>query len=238
MDLCRVPPAVSFAFEQVVSKICDEAKVDYDERAFVARELQNHLESFWRREIEAGLSTEDAQGRALACFGQVRDVARNLRKPLWRRLLLFERYRAERFITFLSVSFAMEFLVAMIDIGSVGTKSINELKSFIPVGYMLNPFFALGALFSVRWKPKVNNRLIRALALVRFLPLPLIFTALIADLYGPIRGIRMMVHAGLESCFADCFLLGCFILLIPLGIVAASCFISELLGLPKRCKGN
>jgi len=234
MDDFRVPPAASFAFEQIVSKVCDAAKVDYNERPYVARELQNHLESFWRREIENGLSTDDAQQQALASFGRVEDVARNLRQPLWKRLLFFERYRAERFITFLCIGVAIGFFISIIDIVYNDSKIPNDPEDFGAIGFMLNPVFAITALFIVRWKPKTPNRLLRLLAWSRFIVSPLVATGLLAVLFAPIRGMRMMIHAGLEASPEEIFVFTCFVFLTPMGVLAAACYISELLGLPRR----
>ena len=235
MDALRIPPSVSFAFEQVVSKVCYEAKVDYDDRPFMSRELQ-HLESFWRRETEKGLSTDDAQEQALAAFGSVEDVARKLRQPLWRRLLLFESYRAERYIVFLCIGVIVGFFFSALLIWRTAPKRLDFVTFFKPIGYMLNPIYALIALFLVRWRPKIKNCILRYLALLRFIIAPIVVTGLLNVILTPIKGARFIIYEGIEFEFGSIICATWYIMLVPLGLVAAACYISELFGLPQRHK--
>ena len=54
MSELRIPPAVSFTFEKLISAICEMAKIDYDDRPYATRELLSQLESRWRKEIARG----------------------------------------------------------------------------------------------------------------------------------------------------------------------------------------
>ena len=232
MDNLRVPPAVSFAFEQVVSKVCFESKVDYDDRPFMARELQNHLESFWRRETEKGLSTDDAQEQALAAFGSVEDVARRLRQPLWRRIMFFESYRAERFIVFLCIAVVHGFFCYINDSVYKLTRTPADSNGYAALGYIINPIEATAALLILQWKPK--NRFLRLLAWVRFIPSPLIFTQLIFMFVAPIIRFKYLLYAGIRTGRWDIYSCTVFTILIPLGSIAVACFCSELLRRPQR----
>lgn len=87
MPELRIPPAVSFAFERVAADVCDRASLEPSEWSAKAKELVNHLEQRWCEGAERGMSTEEAQERALTLFGPPEEVGRWLRKGLIRRWL-------------------------------------------------------------------------------------------------------------------------------------------------------
>jgi hypothetical protein len=98
----RIPPAVQLTFERVAYRVCLLAKLDHDEWQFQVLELKAHLQSRWREGIEQGLSTDQAEERALQMFGELQTVAKSLRKPWLVRLLQYKNMRSERLLVFLS----------------------------------------------------------------------------------------------------------------------------------------
>ena len=231
----RVPPSVSFAFEQIVSKVCNEAKVDHDERPFMARELQNHLESYWRREIERDASTDQAQEMALAAFGSVSNVARRLRQPLWKRLLLFERYRAERAILLLSVSIAIGPMCGINELIRQNVENPGNQMAFMIVGTIMNPVLGFLATMLVQWKSHSKYMVIRILWFSRFIFSPLIFSSLFGIILLPSSTLfDLIVHKDVNRAYY-LFAIG-LAALIPLSFIATSCLISELFSLPQRYK--
>jgi len=120
MDDLRIPPSVSFHFEQVVALAGDHAKLDPTEWAIRSRELMGQLEYRWREGIESGLSTEEAQQRALDLFGEPAEVGKRFQKKWESNLLFSNGWRLFRIIVFLLVASQME---SRIQIGAAKAKT-------------------------------------------------------------------------------------------------------------------
>ena len=230
MDDLRIPPAVTFAFEQIVSRVCDEAKVDYGERPFVARELNNHLQDLWRRGIEASMSTDDAQAAAIVSFGRLEDVARSLRQPFWRRLLFYERYQAARYIVFLVMGTIINYACA---VNVMDGQKTTENARMVALGYTLNPAFATMSLLAIRWTPR--NLILKILAVPRYL----LFAVVLTGLFNVVVTPGMMCFGDLKAEGFYRFIsdpIGCVIFVLGIlgGWIAAACFVSELFGLAQR----
>jgi hypothetical protein len=115
----RIPPATSLDFEILANKVCDEAKVDREDRHSVAYELQTHLEETCRDGYRLGLNEQEAKTRAIQTFGTIGAVARSLRKSFLHRLVFHESTRPLRiFIT----------IVFFLLLGSVGEYIEIDLK--------------------------------------------------------------------------------------------------------------
>ena len=101
-DELRVPPSVTMAFEGAATQICNDAKLDYDEWPLRAYETVTHLQERWRKCIQDGMGTDEAERQALRSFGDLSVVARSHRKPWHVRMLIHQRCRADRFFFFLA----------------------------------------------------------------------------------------------------------------------------------------
>ena len=101
-DELRVPPSVTMAFEGAATQICNDAKLDYDEWPLRAYETVTHLQERWRKCIQDGMGTDEAERQALRSFGDFSVVARSHRKPWHVRMLIHQRCRADRFFFFLA----------------------------------------------------------------------------------------------------------------------------------------
>ena len=99
-DELRVPPSVTMAFEGAATQICNDAKLDYDEWPLRAYETVTHLQERWRKCIQDGMGTDEAERQALRSFGDFSVVARSHRKPWHVRMLIHQRCRADRFFFF------------------------------------------------------------------------------------------------------------------------------------------
>lgn len=232
MDTIRIPPAVAFVFEQYASKICDEAKVDYEERPFIARELQNHLNHFWKRAIADGKSTDDAETAAIVAFGNVENVARSIRQPYWKRLLFFERCRAARFIWFMIVGAVINFFCTVV---AIDPNKTHQISNWVALGYMLNPIYAIISLLVIKWKPKTT--FLKIAFSIRYLLFFCVFTGVLNVFLVPAIYLFRSLHEPSPANWnwqADLFLNLCLTILVILGWIAGFCFLSELFSWPRK----
>jgi hypothetical protein len=97
----RVPPGVTLACQRAVTQVCNDAKLDDDEWALRAYEAVTHLQKRWQKGIRMGLTTDEAERRALNYYGDLSAVAKSWRRPWHVRMLFHQRCRPERFFLFL-----------------------------------------------------------------------------------------------------------------------------------------
>ena len=97
-----ISPAVKFQFEQFISDICDEGKVDPEERPKTIREWTGYLGEQFRKIVAAGRTTdEEAARKVIEQFGPARSVIKSRRgglRGLWHRLLYYSNYSTHRSI--------------------------------------------------------------------------------------------------------------------------------------------
>jgi hypothetical protein len=108
----RVPPAISYRFQQFVESICEKANIDYEDRQARSWEWRLRLEElFWR--FEAKGSDDEAAEAAQHAFGKPEEIIRSLKggfKGWLRRLLTYARYRTMRFILIVLAAQMVEYL--------------------------------------------------------------------------------------------------------------------------------
>lgn len=182
MSDLRVPPAVSLAFERVVADVCHRAKLETEEWPLRAHELLNHLQDRWREGIEAGLGTDAAQERALQMFGKPETVARRMREPWWKRLLLQRRCRLHRNLIFITASSVCQGLSAAFTNNFEGTP-VNT--GTFTAGMFLNGLLALGSAWVIAWKPSATNLLLRGVLALRHVVWLLVLSGLLNILLIP-----------------------------------------------------
>ena len=146
----RIPPAVNEVFVQIASQVCDRARMDYDEWLVNSQELAFHLQERWREGVQNGLSTEDAQERAISLFGDPVEVAKSLRKPWLQRLLYFKRFRPQRYGFFILAFFFYTWF-AIVD---NNWRKLLEDDSYAPYYFL----FPLNDKFCVTERLKTGQR--------------------------------------------------------------------------------
>ena len=104
MEEHRIPPAVSFHFEQIIALAAEHARLEPTEWAIRSHELMGQLEHRWREGIDQGLSTDEAERRAVELFGDPVSVGRRYQKPMEVNLLYSRAWQAARLLLFLFVS--------------------------------------------------------------------------------------------------------------------------------------
>lgn len=105
MEEHRIPPAVSFRFEQIIAQAAEHAGLEPTEWAIRSHELMSQLEHRWREGIDMGLSTDAAEQRAIELFGDPAAVGRRYQKPMEVNLLYSRAWQAARILLFLFVSY-------------------------------------------------------------------------------------------------------------------------------------
>lgn len=104
MEEHRIPPAVSFRFEQIIAQAAEHAGLEPTEWAIRSHELMSQLEHRWREGIDMGLSTDAAEQRAIELFGDPAAVGRRYQKPMEINLLYSRAWQAARILLFLITS--------------------------------------------------------------------------------------------------------------------------------------
>jgi hypothetical protein len=224
---------VTYDFEQVANEVCEKACLDYDDWNEKRRELVSYFQGRWCDFVDQELSTEEAEKRVLEMFGDVRKAAKSLRRPCLNRLLFYKRYRAERYIAFLTASLLTSWL------GAVDACSATHLeKSAVSIeyalGYFFNGYFALGALAVITWKPKTHRRWLRYVLGFRYVLVPFILTGLFNALAAPTMHLLMRPAFFFRGGGIYEIYFGIEVANVFLGMLGGACFISELLGLPRR----
>ncbi len=240
----RIPPAVNQVFIRVASQVCDRAKMDYEEWMVNSQELAYHLQQRWRELTEQGLSTDDAQAKALQMFGDPHTVAKSLRKPWLERLLHYKRFRSERFFFFILAYFLYTWVV-------ICDTHWNELLQGNPatpfqillpfdqgffingLGSMLIGLLAASCVVLAQWRPLFKNQQINRLLLIRYLPLFLtgfaLFDVLIRSPITAFQTLREVMSnyspfTALTIPFLILHVLG-----IGVGILGATCLLFEIM---------
>lgn len=248
----RVPPAVSLTFEKAATDICNRAKLDYDEWPLQAHEFVTHLQERWKEGIEKGLTTEDAEARALALFGDPAATAKALRKPWLRRVLSYERYRPERHLLFL-VAYVFHAWLTVLDVHyrtfyNHQNPDLNtillpfQLRFFVDgLGMFFVGLTGVAAVMLIQWLPKTWNAWVySALCLKGVLWSVVIFAACILltkPSYWAYETFRLYENYFFYQGFCVLHLLA-----IPLAWLGAACLISEACNYPglvkKRLRKN
>lgn len=104
MEEHRIPPAVSFRFEQIIAQAAEHAGLEPTEWAIRSHELMSQLEHRWREGIDMGLSTDAAEQRAIELFGDPAAVGRRYQKPMEVNLLYSRAWQVARILLFLITS--------------------------------------------------------------------------------------------------------------------------------------
>ena len=229
MPESRVPPAVTFAFERYVAEVCHRARLDDYEWPLKARELLTHLQNRWREGDAMGLSTTAAEQRALDLFGSPKSVARGMRRPWWKRLLLHHNCRLHRHLTFLSAS---TFVTLLLGFQHLILKD-DLLGAAQIAGSFTNAFFAVGSVFLIKWQPREWPAWLRTVLLVRHVLWFFVATGLLNVVLSP---FLVLVHFVRTDYFAVVLLL----MLAPIsfGFLGAACLVAEILDLPGRRKAK
>lgn len=223
----RVPPAVTFKFERFVAEVCHGAKLDDHEWPLKARELLSHLQERWREGVETGLSDAAAEQRALDLFGSSRAVARQLRRPWWRRLLFHQNRRQHRLLTFLTASLIGTLLLGMSNL-LLAKESLPDVGQII--GSFTNSFIALVSLLVVKWQP-IGPTWLKGVLSVRHLLWPFIGLGLANVAFNPVAALVLLLRLdwGILT-------LPVLAVAIPFGWLGAACLGSEILNLADRCR--
>ena len=240
----RIPPAVNQVFIRVASQVCDRAKMDYEEWMVNSQELAYHLQQRWRELTEQGLSTNDAQAKALQMFGDPHTVAKYLRKPWLERLLHYKRFRSERFFFFILAYFLYTWVV----ICDTHWKELLQGNPATPfqillpfdqgffingLGSMLIGLLAASCVVLSQWRPLFKNQQINRLLLIRYLPLFLtgfaLFDVLIRSPITAFQTLREVMSnyspfTALTIPFLILHVLG-----ISVGILGATCLLFEIM---------
>lgn len=233
----RVPPAVSLNFERLVLDVCNRARLDFDDWPLEARELLNHLENRWREGIEMGLSTGAAEERAVALFGDVKQVARSLRAPWLRRMLFYRRYRAERYFAILAsvvINAWMCLAIILIELTASGTaQSLNARNLFGILSASTQGITCLFCIRAIRWTPETACVWLRRLLSLRYL-LGVIVLSTFVNL--PVTPFVCWYGFPWSNPFGwvDAGFLAMHLGMAPLGLLAAACILSETLGWPEN----
>jgi hypothetical protein len=230
MSDLRVPPAVTFKFERIVSEVCHHAKLDTDEWPLRARELLDHLQERWREGAESGLSTETAEARALERFGHPLAVARGLRQPWFKRLMYQNRLRLHRYVTFLTATMCGNLLIGFEHF------LLHDLEFDAPrlVGTSVNGFLALGSLYVIKWQPAGWSPWVRSLWAIRHGLWIFVVVGFLNVAFNPILAFVALFrgHVFREVLFV----------IFPgpvfLGLIGAACFFSELFDFSGRRKAK
>ena len=231
MPELRVPPAVTFAFEKVVAKVCDRARLETEEWPLKARELLNHLQQRWREGIEMGLSTDAAQSRALEMFGPPSLVARSLRETWWKRLMFQRRCRTARNLVFLSSSFVCS---------AVSVTMTNNFQGLpmasggYTAGVFMNGLLALGSAWIISWKARIPNGLLQALFSVRHILWLMVLSGFLNVVFIPLVGLLKAQSAPENS--LSLVGAGWFVASWIYGCMGGACLVSESLNLADRRK--
>ena len=230
----RVPPATALAFEKLAMRVCNEAKLDYDEWPARCHELVGHLQARWREGIEQELSTEAAEERAMELFGDVSRVARSLRQPWIRRLLFHRRYRAERYILFLAASVLGSWLWNIEQVSHASPKPDDDMMS-VGLAAFFNGFVAIGSLALVLWKPKSNRRWIRVILSLRYVMVLFMLIGLYNSTIFPVLLFRDYLGTpALGWGYSVYFGIHCAHVMISW--LGTACFISEWWRWPEKSK--
>jgi len=226
MSELRVPPAVTFAFERYVAEVCQRARLDDYEWPLRARELLTHLQNRWREGESLGLSTTAAEQRALELFGAPKDVAKGLRRPWWKRLLLHQNCRLHRQLTFLAASLGGTMLLGMAHVFLAKEASLDTAQI---VGSFSNAFIALGALLAVKWQPVDCPAWLRQLLLIRHGLWFFVLAGLFNVIFNPLFAFRLFLRL-------EWWLLATPVLAVScgFGVLGAACFWSEIANLSGR----
>jgi hypothetical protein len=225
----RVPPAVTFAFEKVVASVCDQAKLEAEDWPLRARELLNYFQERWREGVEMGLSTEEAQSRALEMFGPSKLVARSLREVWWKRLIFQRRCRAARNMVFLSSSFVCS------AISTTVTNNFHKLpmaSGALTSGVFMNGLLALGSAWLIAWKPRIPYVLVQMLFSLRHILWLLVFSGFLNVVSVP----PIELYRVLTSSNGNLISMGWFLVSWIYGCLGGACLVSESLNLAGRRK--
>jgi hypothetical protein len=234
----RVPPATSLVFADLANQVCDRAKVDEEDRRGIAYELQTHLEGSWRDFIESGLTTGQAEERAISRFGNLDSIARSYREPFPRRLLVQRNTQTARLLIIL-VCFALA--------DSIRPEIEHSLNNIHPDWLVAIPdglgvFIGTLAVlyFFARFRPKFLNRY-RAFSFLKWTPLAWFvwkgeFSALAVLVY-PVIGIPFLLqthHWTRADLNADMItVVSILLILIPLGFLALTAALAEVFDWPR-----
>ena len=230
----RVPPAVTVGFERLALSICEEAKLDFAEWASKTHELVGHLQELWREGVELGLNTDASEARALDAFGTVEQVGRSLRLPWFRRYMLFERYRGQRYAAYLCGATLCAYAgVGRLVIENEQHYSVGSVGFFYLLATSLNGAVCLAALLLVKWQPAIQSSIIRAFFAGRWIVAPMIVLGLLnvtvfeliflpSQIVYAIRDVSNLPGLVFDATAS------------VLGLLGAACYISELLSIPQR----
>ena len=230
MPELRVPPATTRTFERLVTGICNRARLETEDWPLRAHELLNHLQDRWREGIEAGLTTEAAEERALQLFGKPGAVARRMKERWWKRLLLQRRFRLHRNLVYVSSAFIGQGLCALfVKFYENNPQASHEYA----VGSILFSLLPLACAWVVSWKPKITNVLLRWLFALRNVLWLSVVSGFLNELFiSPIllrRAYILKELPDLEIGWA-CFMVAAGIY----GCVGGACLLSEALNLAGR----
>jgi len=176
----RIPPAVQLTFERVAYRVCLLAKLDHDEWQFQVLELKAHLQSRWREGVDQGLSTDQAEERALRMFGDLQTVAKSLRKPWLVRLLRYKNMRSERLLVFLS-AYVFYAWMQVLDVHYrhyMNNQDVNLDQVMLPFSWGfftegMGTFFvgmlAVVSVLAVQWRPVFAKSHWKTLSQIRYL---------------------------------------------------------------------
>ncbi len=170
MSELRVPPAVTFHFEQVVAEVCESAMLDYDEVPFASNEILQHLENRWRDHIATGLGTDAAEALALEEFGSPEVVGKAYRKPFFKRLLYDKRTSSLRLFIIFAHGIAISYANACGIIKDTKDITSRESLLYIHQGSFLNPLIFILAIKLIHWKPRNLPLALRYFLYLRYLP--------------------------------------------------------------------
>jgi hypothetical protein len=138
-----IPPATDLAFQIYVSEICDRAEIDREDRVLQAYEFQTHLHEAWREGFKEGLTSDQAQQRAIERFGSVESVARSLGGNELKALILNENDRTLRLVAFI-VYCVLVFLVrVLVQDPPNAMQTIASIPEFVGEGFVAVAIFYL-----------------------------------------------------------------------------------------------
>ncbi len=169
-----VSPEIRLRFEEFVSRICDEGKVEARERPCKIREWTNRLERLFRENIADGRATdEEGADSAIEAFGSVENISKTLRgglRGLWHRLLYYSNYSTHRLIA--PVAFTIYYcyvrtissLEVIVDAGGAIQNKVVLFGSTYFIGFRV-----LVTIVACHWlgrKVRIPKQIFQTLALV------------------------------------------------------------------------
>ncbi len=229
----RIPPGVTVQFERIALEVCEVARLDFGEWWPRIHEYVGHLELLWLEGIEMGLSTEDAERRAIEIFGQPQVVGAALRGSWPTRFLFSERSRWQRYVVFLCGAVGCALLLATdLTTGAPNDQRMMKFTLVYSLLSLLGPA-AVGALAVLRrpWEP--GRHVFSKVFAWRWMLLPVALAGLgvvlgPAVILWPRDFLRLLSGQGQWSAW---------VLETPIvvfGLFGAIGYVSELVGLPSK----